>query len=89
MQQFTKDGNLRHRILNWLPTGLIHNTICNEFLIPSTKKVHKDSGESNLFALIANGLIVLYTYSKSSFLANKLGTSPVLRILLISSKKLS
>ena len=57
--------------------------------MPSTKYVHKDSGESNLFALSANGLMVLYTYSKSSFFENKFGTSPVLRMLLISSKKLS
>ena len=27
VQQFTRDGNIRHRVLNALPTGLIHNTI--------------------------------------------------------------
>lgn len=50
-------------------------------------RFHNGSGESCTFFFMAYGLTKLATASISSFFVNKFGTSPVLRILFISSRK--
>ena len=39
VQQLTKEGNMRHRVRNELPTGLMHSTTCRLFLGSRTPTV--------------------------------------------------
>lgn len=85
VQQLIIDGNYLHLFLNFSPTGENAKTICKFSLTLLTKNLSKTSLESYNPYSFANGLTSLIISSMSS-VAHKLGTSPVLRTLLISSK---
>lgn len=67
VQQFTKDGNMRHRVRNASPTGLIHNTICRLFLTWLMKYANTPSRSfSAIPASFAAGRVPASTFSNSS-----------------------
>jgi len=89
VQQFTSEGNFLARILNASPAGLIHKIMCKFARIFEMKYDHNDYGLSTFFFFNAFGLTLLIISSISSFFLNKLGTYPVLSMLLMLSKNYS
>lgn len=89
MQQFTREGNFLHLILNASPAGLIHKIICKFALIFEIKYDQRDSGLSTFFFFSAFGRTLLIISSIYYFFLNKLGTSPVFSMLFILSKNSS
>lgn len=89
VQQLTRDGNIRQRALNALPTGLMHSTMCRLFLTLLMKNSKIPSLlPSAIPASFAAGRQPIITRSNSSA-SNRLGTSPEFRMLLMSSKNSS
>lgn len=89
VQQLIKDGNLRDRTRRLSPAGLIQSTVCKFDRILEIKNDQSDSGLSIFLALIACGLTLFMISSIYSFFLNKLGTSPVLSMLLMLYRKSS
>jgi hypothetical protein len=56
VQQLTREGNFRQRTRRVSPTGLMHRMMWRLSRTPSTKHVHRDSGESGRFYFSAVGL---------------------------------
>lgn len=89
VQQFTRDGNIRQRVLKALPTGLIHSTMWRLFL---TLLIQKSQIASLLPSAMPTSLaagrqpMISCSYSSGS---NRFGTSPEFRMLLMSSKNSS
>ena len=74
--------------LNGSPTGLIHNTTCRLARTRSTKNANIPCGVSSTPCALAMSCKLFFTSSNSSGLY-RFGTSPLLRMLLMSSRKLS
>lgn len=85
MQQLIILGNYLHLFLNFSPTGEKASTICRFSLTNYTAYLSNTSLESYNLASLAKGLMSDIISSKSS--CNQIfGTSPVFKILFISSK---
>ena len=85
VEQFTIDGNILNLRLNASPMGENANTTCMFYLDLSTNFAYISASFNSLNYLIS--LNPSCTADISSGKANKLGISPLLRMLLISSTK--
>mmetsp|Transcript_7047 Transcript_7047/g.26633 ORF Transcript_7047/g.26633 Transcript_7047/m.26633 type:complete len:341 (-) Transcript_7047:3498-4520(-) len=90
VQQFTRDGNFRNRVLNASPTGEKHNTVCRFRRHSFTKNLNfsADGAFSSTPAFFAR-TVTKSAICATSSLAKRLGTSPVFKTLFMSSRKLS
>ena len=88
VQQFTREGNIRSRVRNASPTGLMQMTVCRFFRHCSMKKSYSSVGDLSRPTFLARGRTSSMMFISSSF-GKRFGTSPVLRMLLRSSRKLS
>ena len=89
VQQLTKLGNIRHRERNASPTGLMHNTTWRLFRTRLMKKLNIPSrSPSAIPASLAAGRqpITIRSYSSAS---NRFGTSPLFKMLFMSSRNSS
>ena len=84
VQQLISDGNMRQRTRKAEPTGDIASTICRFSRTVETKSCFRLSFVSGTPRSFASGRTAEVIFSHSS-LAKRLGTSPELRMLLISS----
>ena len=85
-QQSTNEGNLRHLTLKASPTGDIQSIICKLFLTLSTKVLYTVSVSPvrfNFFSLYSLLSLIKLDFSSG---CQRLGTSPELRMLFMSSK---
>ncbi len=89
VQQLTSEGNLRARMRNASPAGLMHKMMCRLARMLEMKYDHSDYGLSTFFFFNALGRTLLMISSISSFFLNKFGTSPVFSMLLMLYKNSS
>ncbi len=86
--QLTNDGKFLSLVLSFSPIGLKHKTMCRFILHLLTKNSHNYIPEMFNFYFSAISLTSLSKFSLSSA-GYKLGISPILSKLLISSKNFS
>ncbi len=89
VQQLTSDGNMRHLDRNESPTGLIHSTTCKLFRTRLIKKLNIESRSPSGMPVSLAAVRHPFIMRSRSSASNRFGTSPLFRILLMSSRNSS
>ena len=89
VQQLTNDGNFLSLFLKASPIGLIASTICSWSRTLCIKKLNRATNEPSVcldFSLCLSSCLIFSQISAFSSVGYRLGTSPALSKLLMSSK---